>query len=87
MKIRLDKTHILCSDAYCFWITVDVEPKKSGAKAYEKVVSGYHPTAEAAMASYVTKAFRSSEAETVKALEADVQALIREVRAWKLKIR
>lgn len=86
MKIKLDEPHTLYSDAYCFWIAVEVTPKKPGAKAYEKIVSGYHPTAAGALGSYSTRSFRASEAKSVKALEKEVQELIKEVRLWEPRL-
>lgn len=84
MRIDLDDKHILVSDEYCNWIVCIVDSKEG--KSYEKRVSGYYPTIEGAVESYINKKINSSEAETMKQLAGEVKALKKEVRAWKLKL-
>lgn len=80
MRARLDEKHTLCSDEYCCWITQTVTPK--GKKPYEKRVSGYVPTFQMAVESYVNKKINSSEAKEIRQVANEVAALAEEVRAW-----
>lgn len=81
MRIKLDGTHTLCSDEYCCWITRTVTPK--GKKPYEKRVSGYVPTFQMAVESYINKKINSSGAEEISQLAGEVSALVEEARSWK----
>lgn len=80
MRVRLDEKHTLCSDEHCCWITQAVTPE--GRKPYEKRVSGYVPTFQMAVESYVNKKINSSEAKEISQLASEVLALVQEVRQW-----
>ena len=83
MKIPLDNKHTLCSEEFCCYILETVTPKKG--KPYERRVSGYVPTFEMAVESYVNKKINSSEATKISQLKDEVKKLKQEVRAWKDK--
>lgn len=85
MKIHLDKTHILNSDPYCYWITVLVKPtgKSKSQEPYERRCSGYTDTFEDAVDSYIEKKIKSLEIEDFKNLVKEINKLKKEVRSWK----
>lgn len=80
MRIKLDRKHTLCSNEWCCWITRTVTPK--GKKPYERRVSGYVPTFQMAVETYINKGINSSGAEEISQLSEEVSALVQEVRAW-----
>lgn len=84
MKIKLDDTHFLNSDPYCFWITCLVTPGKDSRKKkpYEVRVSGYLPTFEQAVESYIDNKINTSTATSVSKLKEEVRKLKAEVRGW-----
>lgn len=84
MKIKLDDKHILCSEENCCWIVRIVTPEKS--KPYEKRVSGYVPTFSMAVETYINKSINSLETTEIQQLKDKVDSLIKEVRAWKVKL-
>lgn len=88
VKIKLDDTHWLNSDAYCYWITCLVEPGEDSRKKkpYERRVSGYVPTFEMAVDSYINTFVNESTATSLNKLKKDIQRLKAEVRAWKDKV-
>lgn len=85
VKIQLDDTHFLNSDQYCFWITCLVTPgeKSRKKKPYEVRVSGYLPTFEQAVESFIDRFANESTATSLNKLKQDIQKLKAEVRAWK----
>lgn len=85
MKIKLDGKHFLNSDPYCYWITCLVEPteKSRKKKPYEVRVSGYMPTFEQAVESYIDTKINTSTAESITKLKEDIRKLKKEVRGWK----
>lgn len=83
MRIPLDDKHILCSEENCCWIMQTVTPEKG--KPYERRVSGYVPTFEMAVESYIKKKINSSEATEIRQLKAEVESLKEEVRSWRGK--
>lgn len=84
MKIKLDDTHWLNSDVYCYWITCLVTPGKDSRKKkpYEVRVSGYLPTFEQAVESYIDGRINSSMATNLSKLKEDIRKLKDEVRGW-----
>lgn len=84
MKIKLDEKHFLNSDPYCYWITCLVEPseKSRKKKPYEVRVSGYLPTFEQAVESYIDGRINSSMATNLSKLKEDIRKLKDEVRGW-----
>ena len=83
MKIPLDDKHILCSEENCCWIMQTVTPEKG--KPYERRVSGYVPTFEMAVVSYINKKVNSSEASSISQLAEEIFDLKQEVRGWQGK--
>lgn len=85
VKIKLDETHWLNSDAYCYWITCLVTPteKSRKKKPYEVRVSGYLPTFEQAVESFINFEVNNSTATSLNKLKKDIEKLKEEVRAWK----
>lgn len=78
MDIKLDNTHILKSDPYCFWVVQVVSPK--GRKPYEKRVSGYSPDLQGALTSYIDTHVKSSDAKSLADLSKSVEELKQEVK-------
>ena len=85
MRIKLDKNHYLNSDTYSCWITCEYEIKTGKRKGSvdEKRVSGYEPTFEMAVESYIDKKINGSDATKISQLAEEVRALKTEVRDWK----
>lgn len=81
MNIRLDDKHTLNTDNYCCWITTDVVNKNGDVN--QRRVSGYLPTIEQAVESFVKHDFMSSEAQTVVELEKEVKKLKQRISKWK----
>lgn len=88
MKIKLDKSHTLISDQYCYWITETVITKKgkNAGKASERRASGYTATLEQCFDSYIDKKIKSSEASEIGVLVKEVKALKEQVRDWSAKL-
>lgn len=88
MKIKLDETHWLNSDSFCYWITALVEPKKDSKKKkpYEMRVSGYVATFEQAVDSLIDNKVRESRATNLKKLSEEIKELKAEVKGWKSSI-
>lgn len=84
MKIKLDENHFLNSDPYCFWITCLVTPGENSRKKkpYEVRVSGYLPTFEQAVESYIDGRINSSMAKSLSKLKEDIRQLKEDVRGW-----
>lgn len=85
MKLKLDNTHYLNSDGYCYYITTVCVSKNN--KESERRTSGYTCTLSQALESYINRRVSSSEAEDLNALSNDIKSLIREVRAWQKPIK
>lgn len=83
MKIKLDDKHYLKGDQFSCWITTESVNKETG-KLRENRVSGYYGTAQEAVGSYIDRKIMSSEAESLKELMAEVEALKETVRGWKV---
>lgn len=83
MKIKLDKSHTLISDQYCYWITETVITK---TKAYTRRASGYTATLEQCFDSYIDKKIKSSEASEIGVLAKEVKALKEQVKGWCAKL-
>lgn len=85
VKIKLDDTHFLNSDSYCYWVTCLVQPGEDSRKKkpYEIRVSGYLPTFEQAVESFINNSVNSSMATSLNKLKKDIENLKKEVRAWK----
>ena len=88
MKIKLGNGYYLNSDAYCYWITVEVQPteKSRTQKVYEKLASGYCGTFEQAVDSFINKRIGESEALEFKTLAKEIKALRKEIRSWKAAV-
>lgn len=83
MRIELDDTHTLVSDAYCFWIEVTVKPE--GKKPYTRRCSGYTATFEDCVINYINNKILSSMATSTLQLAKEIQELKKEVLSWKPK--
>ena len=81
MKIKLDKKHYLKSEPGCCWIVC--ETKTKSGKPSERRVSGYVPTFEMAVESYINRKINGSDATKISQLAIEVRALKTEVRGWK----
>lgn len=80
MDIKLDNTHVLKSDPYCYYVVRLVTPK--GKKPYEKRVSGYCRNLSEAMKTYIESRVRSSEATTLAELSETIDILKAEVAGF-----
>ncbi len=81
MKIKLDKTHYLVSDPYCYWITC--ETKTKDGKPCERRVSGYMPTLELAVENFIDGKIRGSNAKEMAEISKLVAEIKEDVRTWK----
>lgn len=81
MRIKLDEKYYLNSDPFCYWISCEVKSEKTN-KAYDKRVSGYCQTFEQAVESFINKAIRSSEADTLQHLFEEIAEIKKTVRKW-----
>lgn len=89
VRIALDETHWLNSDTWSYWITALIEPEqkegKKKRKPYERRVSGYMPTFESAVESFIDMSVNESTATSLNKLKNDIRKLKAEVRAWEKK--
>lgn len=85
MRIRLGKKHWLNSDAFCYWITCEYEIKegKNAGNTGERRVSGYVPTFEQAVESFIDRQLRGAEIEEFSELVEFIKNLKEEVKGWK----
>lgn len=81
MRVRLDDTHVLCSDKYCCWAMKEVQ-KEDGSGTYELRCTGYHRTLEELILSYIDSEILESEAESLKEIVKKIGQLKKEVKAW-----
>lgn len=88
MKIKLDETHTLHSDQYCYWITrlTTVNKGKAKGTTIERALGWYSPTFHDAITKYIEKKIGDSEATTYYQLSKEIEELKKEVRGWKLKL-
>lgn len=82
MRIKLDDNHYLNSDQYCYWITCEFINDKG--KLMERRVSGYKPTIDTAVESYIDKRINTSEAVKITQLANDVKKLKKDIKTWKV---
>ena len=88
MKIKLDEKHFLNSDAHCFWITCEVNPKKGEKQdRYEKRVSGYCATLKQTVESYIDRKIRGSEVDKLKKLKNEIEELKAQVESWEIELK
>jgi hypothetical protein len=85
MKIKLDDKHYLKGDQFSCWITTESVNKETG-KLRENRVSGYYGTVQEAVGSYIDRKIMSSEAESLKELMAEVEALKETVKGWEIAL-
>lgn len=85
MKIKLDDKHCLKGDQFSCWITTESINKETG-KLRENRVSGYYGTVQEAVGSYIDRKIMSSEAESLKTLMAEVEALKETVKGWEIAL-
>lgn len=86
MRIQLDEKHSIVSDAYSCWIEETVIPKEGKQRPYTRRVSGYRPSLDTLVCSYITKKILSSDATKLEELTQEVQDLKKEVMSWKPKL-
>ena len=85
MRIKLGEKHWLNSDAFCYWITCEYtinEGKNAGSTA-ERRVSGYVPTFEQAVDTFIERQIRGAEIENYAELVEVINNLKAEVRTWR----
>lgn len=80
MKIKLDDTHTLISDAHCYWIEQEIVPKDK--KPYTRRSSGYTATFSQCVESYIENKIRSLETDLISELAREIEELKAEVRNW-----
>ena len=86
MKIKLDDKRYLNSDKYCYWITSEytIENGNKAGSIVERRVSGYSPTLEGVINSYIDRHICSSDATTLKELDAEIKKLKKDLKKWKI---
>lgn len=84
MRIKLDDKHYLNSDAYQYWISVEL--KSETGKLYDRVVSGYYRNPQDVIDSYIDRKVGNSEAESIAELFEEVKELKNQVTSWKTKV-
>lgn len=80
MKIKLDDTHYMNSDPYCYWIT-EVVKGKDGKKREERV-SGYCSGFGKAVDDFVEVSVGRTTAHTLKKLKEEISELKKTVLGW-----
>lgn len=80
MKIKLDDTHTLISDSYCYWIVQEIVPKDK--KPYVRRSSGYTATFSQCVENYIENKIKSLESELISDLAKEIEELKAEVRNW-----
>lgn len=88
MKIKLDDTHYLNSDAFCCWITCEytIKSGKGTGSIAERNVSGFLPTLEMAVERYIEKKILSSKATKFSDLAREIKDIKKTVKAWKVTL-
>lgn len=81
MRIKLDDTHILISEAECCWIVKMVKSKKTG-KMSERRYSGYYSTIEGALHSYFDRHVNRSESTSITALRREIRKVHEDIAKW-----
>lgn len=84
MRIKLDKKHYLIGELGFCWIVC--ETKSKSGKSSERCVSGYVPTFEMAVESYINRKINGSNASEIAQLAKEVEELKAEVRGWKVSL-
>ena len=80
MRVKLDDEHTLVSDSNCCWIVKKYVTDKG--RESERRVSGYYTTMADCINSYIDRKILSSEAETIKQLQRDINKLKKQVKNW-----
>lgn len=80
MKIKLHSGYTLNGDAYNYWLTKTVTPKKSDASPYERVCSGYFQNIEDVFASAMERGIKDSDAESFSKLIKHIDKVRRDLK-------
>lgn len=88
MKIKIGDKYYLNSDQYCYWITEECEIKegKNAGNIAVRRVSGYTPTFEQCVDSFIEKGIGGAEIERISKLVKVVNDLKTEVRSWRVDL-
>lgn len=86
MKIKLDDTHYLNSDSGNYWITTVIKTEKGKTKEYEKRVSGYEYTLEAAFESFADKYVGGVDVDSFNKLLTAHRKLKKQIKEWCQKL-
>lgn len=88
MKIKIGERHWLNSDAFCYWITCEYEIREGGnaGKTAERRVSGYVPTFERAVNSFIERHIKSAKIGDFTELVKTVNEIKAEVMSWKVSL-
>jgi hypothetical protein len=88
MRIRLDEKHWLNSDKFCYWITEEykIEEGKNAGNIAERRCSGYTPTFEQCVDSFIDRHVRGSEIGDFTKLVRMLRELKKTVRGWKVVV-
>ncbi len=81
MRIKLDDTHTLVSEAECCWIVKSVKNSKTG-KMFERRSSGYYRTIEDTLHSYFDRHVNRSESTSVTALRREIRKVHEDIAKW-----
>jgi methionyl-tRNA synthetase len=84
MKIKLGEKHILNSDQFQFWITVEMQSKSGNP--YERICTGYHKDFRGAIEDFIDRNVKGSDSTSYKKLFKEVEELKKEVRGWKIDL-
>lgn len=80
MKIALGNNYILNGDAYNYWLSKTIKPKKEGNKPYERVCSGYFNNIEDVFESALKRGIMENDAESFKELIKHIDKTKREIK-------
>lgn len=88
MRIKIGERHWLNSDAFCYWITCEYEIRegRNAGKTAERRVSGYVPTFERAVNSFIERHIKLAKIGDFYELVKAINDLKEEVRSWKVDL-
>lgn len=88
MRIKLGDKYWLNGDRYCFWITEEytVKKGKNAGSTDERACTGYTPTFEQCVESFIEKGLGGAEIDDLKELVKTVTDLKEEVRSWRVDL-
>lgn len=81
MRISIGANRYLVSDENQYWIVHERKNNKTG-EPHDVRLSGYHTKLDNLLDSYIDRHIRTSDIDSLKALDGEIKKLKRNIRKW-----